>query len=82
LSSTVFVDYVPNSSILGRYVDRAGQHGKITKVTCALLDEKGQSLVSKTVDCINKTAFDKGGDTGEYWGYKFVIECASATRHE
>jgi hypothetical protein len=67
LSSTVFVDYVPNSSILGRYVDRAGQHGKITKVTCALINEKGQTIASETVDCINKTAFDKGGDTREYW---------------
>jgi hypothetical protein len=67
LTSRIFVDYEARSSVLGRYVDRAGEHGKITKVTCALLNEKGALLVSETINCINKTAFDIGGDTREYW---------------
>lgn len=57
LTSRVFFDYKAG---------RGADSGKITKVTCALLNEKGELIVSETINCINKTEFPFAGYTTEY----------------
>jgi hypothetical protein len=59
LTSRVFADYAPATSTLERYIDRAGQYAKQTRITCGLINEKGKLLVTETINCISKATFEK-----------------------
>jgi hypothetical protein len=67
LTSRVFADYVPASSTLERYVDRAGLYSKQTTIVCGLLNEKEKLLASETVNCLSKATFEKN-DFAYYTG--------------
>jgi hypothetical protein len=58
LTSRAFADYVPATTTLDRYIDRAGQYAKQTRITFALISEKGTLLVSETSNCLSKATFD------------------------
>jgi hypothetical protein len=59
LTSRVFADYAPATATLDRYIDRAGQYAKQTRITFGLINEEGKLLVSETINCISKATFEK-----------------------